>query len=619
MLGSPDNLQKKKWLIILLAVFLLLLIIISIWQYLNVINKPQTIIRGVWVGAVDLSGQTKEQAAQLLQRVTDQKKINGQVINYQDSKYNLSFSINSQDLESSYSLVQYDLTRTIGDLMTIGRQQNRLLAYYDQVRHYWQPQKYLVIAEIDRVRLKNVLQSILAGAESPSNNARPKIVGQDVEIEEHTFGLGFDYDLLTQKVEERIVALSDEPIVTDLRFVEPAIKKEDVSDALVEKIRKIVQQDRVILLNYEEQKWEIEKGKYLPWLAFHKSDQQVRLVFDEQSVIEYLLKEVNPKIDKPAKDPKFSIVNGRVTEFQSSQAGISVEVEKLLAEINNQFFEEENNSFTIPVKETKPSQAVQDINDLGIVEIIGVGKSSFKGSPPNRVHNIKTGASAINGLVVKPGEIFSLVGALGKIDASNGYLPELVIKGNKTTPEYGGGLCQIGTTTFRAAVDSGLPITERRNHSYRVSYYEPAGTDATIYDPKPDFKFTNDTGSNVLIVTKVIGTDLRFEFWGKKDGRIIDYSKPRIFNIVKPGPTKLIETTDLKPGEKKCTEKPHSGADAEFDYKVIYSSGETKQQTFKSHYIPWPEVCLIGVEKPQEPSSGNNNEPLSNTPLSNTP
>ena len=81
-----------------------------------------------------------------------------------------------------------------------------------------------------------------------------------------------------------------------------------------------------------------------------------------------------------------------------------------------------------------------------------------------------------------------------------GYLPELVIKGDEIKPEIAGGLCQVGTTMFRAAMNSGLKITERQNHSLVVSYYNDLsngnpGTDATIYDPHPDFRFLNDTGN----------------------------------------------------------------------------------------------------------------------------
>ena len=154
---------------------------------------------------------------------------------------------------------------------------------------------------------------------------------------------------------------------------------------------------------------------------------------------------------------------------------------------------------------------------------------------------------------------------------------------------------------FRAALAAGLPITMRRNHSYRVGYYEPAGTDATIYDPWPDLRFINDTADYILIQSKIDGDNLSFEFWGTGDGRMAERTEPTIYNIVKPGPAKIIETTDLKPGEKKCAERAHNGADAYFDYKVTYAGGEIKENRFSSHYVPWQEVCLLGVEKLSAP------------------
>jgi hypothetical protein len=82
---------------------------------------------------------------------------------------------------------------------------------------------------------------------------------------------------------------------------------------------------------------------------------------------------------------------------------------------------------------------------------VAIGTSNFKGSPVNRRHNIAVGAASVNGTLIAPGEEFSLLKTLGDIDAAAGYKPELVIKGGKTLPEFGGGLCQIGTTAFRAA------------------------------------------------------------------------------------------------------------------------------------------------------------------------
>ncbi|MDP3793640.1 MAG: VanW family protein, partial [Candidatus Uhrbacteria bacterium] len=149
----------------------------------------------------------------------------------------------------------------------------------------------------------------------------------------------------------------------------------------------------------------------------------------------------------------------------------------------------------------------------------------------------------------------------------------------------------------RAALGSGMPITARTNHAYRDPYYEPAGTDATIYEPAPDFRFKNDMEHWVMITTHIQGNDLAFRFWGTKDGRVATQSAPRVFNFVPPPEKKIIETLDLKPGETKCTEKAHTGADARFDYTVNYSNGELKKKTFYSHYKPWGAVCLLGVSK----------------------
>jgi vancomycin resistance protein YoaR len=153
------------------------------------------------------------------------------------------------------------------------------------------------------------------------------------------------------------------------------------------------------------------------------------------------------------------------------------------------------------------------------------------------------------------------------------------------------------------ALNTGLPITERQNHSYRVSYYEPAGTDATIYDPNPDLKFVNDTGRYILFLTKIEGDNLIFEFWGTKDGRQVEQfpDPPKIYDIKIPAAAKIIETTDLPVGQKKCTERAHKGATTEFTYRVTYPSGEIKTKLFKSVYVPWQEVCLVGVEKIVEP------------------
>jgi vancomycin resistance protein YoaR len=193
-----------------------------------------------------------------------------------------------------------------------------------------------------------------------------------------------------------------------------------------------------------------------------------------------------------------------------------------------------------------PELSKDNIDELGIKEKIGTGESDFSGSTKNRKYNIEVATSRFHGLIIKPGEEFSFVKNLGEVDGDHGYKKELVIKKNTTVPEFGGGICQVSTTTFRAALNTGLEITERHNHAYPVSYYNPPGLDATIYIPSPDLKFINDTENNILIQTRIEGTKLFFDFYGTSDGRQVELEGPTITERTPDGKIRTVLYQKIK-------------------------------------------------------------------------
>ena len=200
---------------------------------------------------------------------------------------------------------------------------------------------------------------------------------------------------------------------------------------------------------------------------------------------------------------------------------------------------------SLPTETVTPKIVSADRERLGLHELIGEGKSNFKGSPKNRIFNIKRALEQYQNILIAPGEEFSFVDYLGEVDGEHGYLPELVIKYNKTEPEFGGGICQVSSTVFRAAIYSGLKITERRNHAYAVQYYKPIGMDATIYIPKPDLKFTNNTPGYILMQPTVTDFDLTFRFFGTKDGRSVKVDGPRILERGGDGSMKTVFTQEV--------------------------------------------------------------------------
>lgn len=169
-----------------------------------------------------------------------------------------------------------------------------------------------------------------------------------------------------------------------------------------------------------------------------------------------------------------------------------------------------------------PLDISDDLKEIGITNLLTTGHSAYYGSPANRMFNIDFGTEKYNGLLIGPGEEFSFNEYLGEVDAKSGFKPEKVIKENKIEYEIGGGICQVSTTLYRAALQAGLPITERRPHSWKVSYYSQSmgdGLDATIYPGSADVKFINDTPSYLLIQAYTDGSEAYFKLYGTPDGR----------------------------------------------------------------------------------------------------
>lgn len=252
--------------------------------------------------------------------------------------------------------------------------------------------------------------------------------------------------------------------------------------------------------------------------------------------------ELAGRINQDPVDVKFSADGNRVIIAEPEKVGRRLQEEKSLALLSNalQTSGMETIKIALPTEMTQPKLVASDRERLGLRELVGVGHTDFSGSPKNRIYNIKRALEQFENVIIAPGEEFSFVKYLGDVDGEHGYLPELVIKNNQTTPEFGGGICQVSTTVFRAAIYSGMKITERRNHAYPVRYYTPYGMDATVYIPKPDLGFINNTPGAILMQSTIDGTELTFRFYGTKDGRTITIDGPHILQRGGDGSMKTV-------------------------------------------------------------------------------
>lgn len=600
-----------RWLLITASIFFALIIILFAPYWLFDRKYENRIYPGVYVGDLNLAGKTKQGAKDSLNKELDKYYQTGIIFSLEDKQEAVFPAITSASADLSYNIINFNADQTIEAAFAAGRN-NFFPGAKNAIKSIAGKRTNVELSYyIDEEAIKKTLAENFSQYEIPAQNAELIMENNNIAITEEKFGKAIDYEQAIKLLRKNLGRLDNYLIQLATKTDYPKILKKNCLN-IEAKVARILSNAPLVLIyetatsslsaaSAEKKQWIIDKKTMAGWLILginqNTAYNEVAVLLNKDKLKSYLEEIIAPEINIEPVEAKFEINNGKVSEFQTNRNGIALDIEAALAAIEKNIEEQNSAPIQLTANEIKSKIQAEDVNNLGIKEIIGIGKSNFAGSPANRRHNIKNGAQSLNGIIIKPDEEFSLLQSLGTIDGAAGYLQELVIKGNKTVPEYGGGLCQIGTTMFRAALDTGLPITMRRNHSYRVSYYEPAGTDATIYDSQPDLKFINDTGSHILIQYKIENNDLYFYFWGTKDGRVVEKTDPKIYNIVKPGPTKLVETVDLEPGKKKCTEKAHNGADAYFDYKVTYANGEIKKKGFSSHYIPWREVCLIGVEK----------------------
>jgi len=289
------------------------------------------------------------------------------------------------------------------------------------------------------------------------------------------------------------------------------------------------------------------------------------------------LNELSVKINQVPVNAKLSFQNGTIAVTALSTTGYKLDQTDLLSRIEN--IGSDNRSLELKVTVLKPDVTEDNLTSLGLTELVSTGWSNFAGSPKNRIHNVITGASKFNGVLIKPGENFSFNTTLGPVEAYTGYLPELVILQDKTVPQYGGGLCQVSSTAFRAALNAGFPILERTMHAYPVSYYKPYGVDATIYLPKPDLVFTNDSGHYVLIQTRIEGTKLIFDFFGTKP----DHSAKFSGNMNGAGAASVVE--GVNPSIYDAGARGRGSFTATF-YRLIYNNTNKaiRTDTFTSKY-----------------------------------
>lgn len=358
--------------------------------------------------------------------------------------------------------------------------------------------------------------------------------------------------------------------------------------------------NKSISLNLNDHTQNISDQQLIQFLDFSQS-------VNNQQISEYVAN-LSKSFGSNPINASFKTDGNKVLEFIPGRDGIALNTVQTEAQIKDDLLilittNQTKIDRTLSFFATPPQIKNEDVNNLGIKELLGRGKSTFSHSSAIRNINVSRGAQIVNNIIVAPGETFSFNANLGTVDEAHGFKQAYVIKQGRTEMDVGGGICQVSTTLFRAILNSGLNITARQNHAYRVRYYEedmPPGYDATVFLPNPDFKFVNDTNHHLLIQSTYDGQakSLVYEVWGTKDGRQVKISNYKQWGASPPPPARYEDDPTLPAGKLVQVETAVPGLKTSFDWLVQRDGQILQQRTFTSSYTPWAAVYRRGITPP---------------------
>jgi vancomycin resistance protein YoaR len=550
------------------------------------------VMPGVYVWDVDVGGLTRDEATARL----------AQFRYPADRLVTLRYGDRTWPVDPGEMGTYLDVPATVEAALAVGHGGGFMARLGEQAKTLLNGRLVLPVFSFNAGSGTIVASRVAREVNMPLRNASLKL-GDDLRVEviPGQAGREVDVEATRQALVDRISAMTGGEVPLVVQESQPLLMDVSAAQAQVERILS----GPVILAGPDGASWTIEPRTLAEWLILRPvagdGGQFSLEVSLDPGQADRLAQEIAAQVNRPPRNAQFRFDDGGggLVTVADSVAGRTVNVTATLAIIESAAASDAR-TVELPVLTIRPQIATEDAPNLGIVELVGEGVTSYAGSSAAREQNIAVGASQFDGLLIAPGETFSFNDYLGEVTKEKGYEEGIIIWGNTTKSDVGGGLCQVSSTAFRAAFWAGLPVVERTAHSFRVSYYEPPkGLDATIYSPYTDLKWTNDTGHYILIQTYVNrdANRLTFRYYGTNPGRTVEMEGPIEANPVPHGPAVYRDDPTLPKGQKKQIEWAKDGLDVTV-YRIIKENGvEVRRDTFFSRYLPWQAVFLVGTKE----------------------
>jgi vancomycin resistance protein YoaR len=516
----------------------------------------------VAVGDVSVGGMTAEQAVAAVEQRADDLEHG-----------TIAFTFDGQTWTPTLAELgaEVDVEASVDAAWALGRDNNAVsrLGFTSQLLQG--DQRVPLRTSVDRRVLASWFDSVNADIDQRAVNADLVVDGAEVTISPERDGTVVDEEAATELLLGALETL--EPMTTELptQVEPPQVYAADLEGQRGDLAAAL---DTPLLAGFEGEEWEISAAELTDFLtvetAYEGGELRVDLGFDRDALTDYLRNSFSGRVNRAPVDARiaWSADQGGLVSLDPSVDGAALRSNTFSEAVAESFLSDQA-PVEIPVVVTKPEVDSNNLGALGIDGRLSRATSNFAGGLESRDTNIVVGTRLMNGELIAPGEEFSFNGSVGEITYDKGFVEGSVIEAGIIGRSVGGGICQVTTTVFRAALMAGMPVTEWWPHSLRLLGYErdgwTAGYDASILqsgsDPKmwADFRFKNDTDGYMIVHAWNEYPLNVVEIYGSADGR------------------------DVVVGDAQFS-TPNGKYVAWFTRVITYPDGTRKERTFESVY-----------------------------------
>ena len=460
-----------------------------------------------------------------------------------------------------------------------------------------------VTFDVNEDQLDRYLADRMRELGTPPQEASLSIEHGEIVLNEGVSGIKLDATLARDAILQAVRQNVFSTIELQAEHVEPSLSAVDLEPAW-EHAQMLVSSP--VRLRGDEQIWQLEPDDLLGALVL-PSEPGNDLPSLDMARLAALLAPIAEQTARPAQNALLYPDGDIARIWEEGSAGRTLDIPAMSETIAKAVgTASSGRTVQLAFTEAQPDVRADTLAELGIARLLAKGGSSFQGSPDARRENVRVAAGHVSRTLIPPRGEWSFNKTLGAIAPENGYVEGHSIQGNWFADDIGGGVCQISTTVFRAALFAGFRFSEWHYHAFRVAFYEldgsPPGIDAAIFQPnKPedqtlDLVIVNPTDSWAFIQTLIDGDRVTAELYGTP----VDYetvvSPPKIGKpIPPPAPVTKVVATMAK-DERELFEPARPGYDVYTTRRFLRGAEMLEEQTFASFYQPQPEMWLAGAD-----------------------